>query len=173
MIKVVYLCARDHRLGVPSNVKVWYNDICVYAKPLDFECDCLDVDLTPFDILIATPPCNYWSKANYRRNRSAVALATKHLLPTLLQKFEATGKPFIIENVDNINLMEREFQATKHYWFRHCHHVYFTNRMSCLFDKGPLTFLKYKMSQGHRDGNPSVDYVLNTWLRSVLEQEFL
>ena len=36
----------------------------------DIDGDMLDCDLTPYDYVIATPPCNYWSKANYRRNES-------------------------------------------------------------------------------------------------------
>lgn len=29
--------------------------------------DMMDVDLTPYDYIIATPPCNYWSRARGKR----------------------------------------------------------------------------------------------------------
>ena len=63
--------------------------------------DMMEVDLAEYDYIIATPPCNYYSRANYRRETSAYAQATKHLLPSILNKLIALGKPFIVENVKN------------------------------------------------------------------------
>ena len=60
----------------------------------------MDIDLTPYDFIIATPPCNYWSIA--RGNRcSQYSLDTKHLLPDIITKLSKTGKPYIVENVIN------------------------------------------------------------------------
>ena len=61
--------------------------------------DMMNVDLTPYDFIIATPPCNWWSRANYRRDRSPYALQTKHLLPDIIKKLCEQDKPFIVENV--------------------------------------------------------------------------
>lgn len=66
--------------------------------------DMLDIDLSPYDFIIATPPCNYWSRCNYRRDKSSYALQTKHLLIDLLEKLINCGKPFLVENVRNDNL---------------------------------------------------------------------
>lgn len=63
--------------------------------------DMLDIDLTPFDYIIATPPCNYYSRANYRRETSEYSQKTKHLLPTILKRLCNQDKPFIVENVRN------------------------------------------------------------------------
>ena len=67
----------------------------------DIAGDMMNVDLTPYDYIIATPPCNYYSRANYRRETSEYAQKTKHLLPGILKKLIALGKPFIVENVRN------------------------------------------------------------------------
>lgn len=67
----------------------------------DIAGDMMDVDLSPYDYIIATPPCNWWSRANYRRNQSEYALKTKHLLIDIIDKLVHQDKPFIIENVRN------------------------------------------------------------------------
>lgn len=65
--------------------------------------DMLEVDLSPYDYIIATPPCNWWSRANYRRNSYEYALKTKHLLIDILHKLCNQSKPFIVENVKTRN----------------------------------------------------------------------
>ena len=101
MSKVVIYLASGFGI-LETNFTVIYND---YLVPSDLNCDMLEVDLAPFDILIASPPCNYYSRANYRRDTSSYALSTKHLLPCILEKFIQADKPFIIENVLNKRLM--------------------------------------------------------------------
>ena len=71
--------------------------------------DMMDIDLTPYDFIIATPPCNWYSKANYRRNVSEYALKTKHLLPDIIAKLYQLGKPFIVENVQNKSLIPHDW----------------------------------------------------------------
>lgn len=166
-LKVIYLCAREHRLKPIEGVEVIYNDIDPRFG-CDLVGDCMDVKLRKYDILIATPPCNYWSKANYRREFSKVAQATKHLLPDLLMRFEVSGKPYIIENVDNMNLMIREFNASRYPWFRNGHHIYFSNLINTLWSKDFICPMKQELPQGHRDNNEAVDYVLNEWLASTV-----
>lgn len=61
----------------------------------------LDVNLSPYDYIIATPPCNWWSKANPYYKKSTYSLSTKHLLPDTIIKLGSQNKPFIIENVIN------------------------------------------------------------------------
>lgn len=90
--------------------------------------DMLNIDLSLFDFIIATPPCNYWSRA--RGNKiSLYSLQTKHLLPEILKKLENQDKPFIVENVCNIKRFKEENILLN----RNCNiyiinrHVYFTN----------------------------------------------
>ena len=63
------------------------------------------VDLSNYDFIIASPPCNYWSKANPYYRTSKYSLETKHLLPDIIEKLSYLNKPFIIENVKNIKRM--------------------------------------------------------------------
>ena len=94
-MKGIYLAA--FRAEHP-NYNIIYQDI---NGKRDIGGDMMEVDLTSYDFNIATPPCNWWSKANYRRDRSPYALQTKHLLPDIIKKLCEQDKPFIVENVRN------------------------------------------------------------------------
>lgn len=78
------------------NYNIVYQDI---NGKRDLGGDMMDIDLTKFDYIIATPSCNYWSRSNYRRDKSNYSLKIKHLLPDILKKLCAQDKPFIVENV--------------------------------------------------------------------------
>lgn len=163
-MKVIYL-ASGH--GVLDSVyDVTYND---YYVPRDLVCDMMQVDLSAFDILIASPPCNYWSKANYRRDISTYAQSTKHLLPGILEKFIKAGKPFIVENVINKKLMKDIINNLPFGVFyielgRHC---YFTN---INFDISDLHFqcehIK-NLSVKNRQGSGGVNTVFNRFLSCI------
>ena len=99
--KVIYLAAGRAKLKYPFVV---YND---YKLKRDLICDMMSVNLNDYDILIATPPCNYYLRANSMRETSKYALETKHLLPDIIDKFIKTGKPFIVENVRNEPFFKR------------------------------------------------------------------
>ena len=92
-MKGIYLAAFK---PLHPNYEMDYQDI---NGKRDIGGDMMEVDLTPYDFIIATPPCNWWSRANYRRNRSPYALQTKHLLPDIIKKLCEQDKPFIVENV--------------------------------------------------------------------------
>lgn len=120
-MKIIYLAAGH---AVLNNDNVTYND---YYIKRDLVCDMLVVDLAHYDILIASPPCNYYSKANYRRDKSSYSLMTKHLLPDILNKFINIDKPFIVENVINKKLMRTIIDKSNCYYFEIGRHCYFTN----------------------------------------------
>lgn len=101
------------------NHNIVYQDI---NGKRDIDGDMMEVDLTPYDYVIATPPCNWWSRANYRRDRSEYALKTKHLLIDIIDKLCSQDKPFIIENVKNRK------QFTLHGLFNKRCYVYFVGR---------------------------------------------
>lgn len=96
-MKGIYLAAYKDR---HYDFDIDYNDI-IDLPGINVLGDLLDVDLTVYDFILASPPCNYYSKANYRRDFSDYALKTKHLLPDILHKLVNIGKPFIVENVRN------------------------------------------------------------------------
>lgn len=120
--RVIYLAAGRAKLKYPFVV---YND---YKVKRDLICDMMSVNLNDYDILIATPPCNYYSRANSMRETSKYALETKHLLPDIIDKFIKTGKPFIVENVRNEPLFKRLGLYEKNCLiYKYGRHTYWTN----------------------------------------------
>lgn len=111
-----------------KNYNIDYNDIKKTSEHINVIDDMLNVNLSTYDYIIATPPCNYWSRANYRRETSRYAQATKHLLPDIIDKLIKIGKPFIIENVRNNKLMNQYNLLDKDcYIIQHGRHTYWTN----------------------------------------------
>ena len=94
----------------------------------DIPGDMLKIDLKPYDYIIATPPCNYWSRANYRRETSEYAQKTKHLLPNIIDILLKINKPFIVENVRNTSLMKKHGLYRNDLYIYHIgRHTYFSN----------------------------------------------
>lgn len=89
--------------------------------------DMMDIDLSRFDFIIATPPCNFYSIAR-GKTVSTYAEATAHLLPDIIDKLISLGKPFIVENVVNYGVMcELGLFNKQCYVFRYGRHTYWTN----------------------------------------------
>ena len=127
-MKVIYLgaCRAYH-----PNYDVDYNDITP-GYHINIVGDMLKVDLSRYDVLIATSPCNYYFRANYRRDSSDYALSTKHLLPSVLELFVRSGKPFIIENVRNFSMFKKcgivdYCNKNGVIIYEYARHTYFTN----------------------------------------------
>lgn len=113
-----------------------YNDI-VSGYHINLVCDMLDVDLANYDFILASPPCNYYSRANYRRDISDYAINTKHLLPCCLANCILSNKPFIVENVRNWSLFDKcgiiDFcNRNGILIYEYGRHTYFTNVFLCL-----------------------------------------
>ena len=110
-----------------------YNDIIPYEH-VSLCCDMLAVDLSSFDYILASPPCNFWSRANYRRFTSDYSQKTKHLLPSILKKCVGSGKPFIVENVRNYSMFKKYgiidiCEKNGIFIYEYGRHTYFTNIM--------------------------------------------
>ena len=156
----VYLASKEHSI---SGYDIVYNDIIPFSG-IDLVCDMLNVDLNDYDFIIATPPCNYYSRANYRRDVSKVALETKHLLPTIIKRCEALGKPFIIENVCNSTLLPK----SNSYEFEFGNHHFYTNVFIFTPDKSySVKQHTSDRSYGKRDGNYNVDLIIRLFLEVV------
>ena len=157
-MKGVYLCARKHRI---PGYEIDYNDIVDYPG-INLCCDMLDVDLTYYDFIIATPPCNYYSRANYRRETSKVAQMTKHLLPSILEKLtkDFKDRPFLVENVCNKTLLPR---VPFVYQFDYGQHHFYTNVFFWILEE-PVKQNKAHVSRNKRDGNKNVDVVIRSFL---------
>ena len=159
-MKGVYLCSRLHRL---PGYDIDYNDI-EDLPGINLLCSCEDVDLSKYDYIIATPPCNYYSRANWRRERSSVALNTKHLLPFCIEACVRSGKPFIIENVLNSRLLPK----TNLFEFEFGQHHFYTNVLMLVYDKSYAVFQnKQYISRSLRDGNYNVDLIIKLFLETI------
>lgn len=120
-MKIIYLASGR---AILKHDNVTYNDL---LEPRDIQCDMMSVNLDPYDILIATPPCNFYSRASGGRH-SDYAMATAHLLPDIIDKFIATDKPFLVENVRNEPLFIKLGLYDKNcYVYKHGRHTYWTN----------------------------------------------
>ena len=162
MKKVIYLCAGNGIINLPG-FDIKYNDKFIKR---DFTCDCFDVDISNFDIFIGSPPCNFYSKANYRRYISDYSLDTFSILPTMLKLFYNSGKPFIIENVINKPLMFRVINdlPLDIFYFEAGRHCYFTNIYFHFNDKFSKADGIAHMSQKKRQGSGGVNLVFSRFL---------
>lgn len=115
-----------------ASFKAKHNDFDIVYQDIngkrDISGDMLDIDLEIYDFIIATPPCNYYSRANYRREESKYSQDTKHLLPVILNKLIKLNKPFIVENVRSPNIYKRlGLFDLPLYIYIHGRHTYWTN----------------------------------------------
>jgi hypothetical protein len=168
MDKVIYLAAGYAKLQEPG---ITYNDLII---PRENRQDMLSVDLSDYGILIATPPCNFYSYARGSRRPSDYALNTAHLLLEVIIKFYLTSKPFIVENVTNkttLNFIWAMCADLGLYRFKHARHTYITNfkfdfssvKEEFDFSKGGYFINKWSDRQG---GN-QVNAVFDLFIRAV------
>lgn len=163
------------------NYKIVYQDI---NGKRDLSGDMLDIDLTGYDFIICTPPCNWWSKANWRKNFSEYSLKTRCLLPIMIMRLAKLGKPFIIENVRNKNAFKEFglFDMGVNYYFIG-RHTYWSNidlSNSGIIQKPIIEYdsngnKKYMSSQNlgskDRQGGTEVHEVVEYFLKLVYFQE--
>lgn len=150
-----------------ENYDIVYQDINGLR---DLDGDMLEIDLTPYDFIIATPPCNYWSRANYRRETSEYSQKTKHLLPDILDKLKKLNKPYIVENVRNSTLFKKYGIYDKaDYVYEIGRHTYFTN----IPFNGTNIKQEYDFSYGGKrlvkntQGGDNVYNVIEYWLETI------
>ena len=127
------------------NHNIVYQDI---NGQRDLDGDMMDVDLADYDYIIATPPCNWWSRANYRRNSSEYALKTKHLLIDILYKLARIHRPFIVENVRNDAQFEKHGLFSYHniYVYKVGRHTYWSN------EKFDVSHIKQEAKSDYKNG---------------------
>lgn len=159
-MKGIYLCAREHRI---PGYDIDYNDIVAFSG-IDIVDDLMNVDVSKYDYIIATPPCNYYSHANWRRDTSRIAQSTKHLLPYCLDLCLTQGKPFLIENVMNSRLLPK----AECYQFDFGQHHFYTNVFMLIPDKSfAVRQNKQYTTPSQRDGNYNVDFVIRLFLERI------
>jgi hypothetical protein len=145
----------------------------------DLSGDMMEIDLSTYDYVIATPPCNYYSRANYRRYVSDYSLKTKHLLPSILKKLSKIGKPYIVENVINYPLMKEFYDVD--FVYQCGRHTYWTNVPFNPMNILQLKEFNYKVIKSgknkgrigdytpssKRQGGQNVHNVIEYWLQVV------
>ena len=176
-MKGIYLAAC---LARHPNYNIDYNDIDDKFG-CNIICDMMDVDLTKYDYIIASPPCNYYSRANYRRDISEYALSTKHLLPQILEKCGKLNKPFLIENVRNKVVMKQKgiFDICNKYnifVYFVGRHTYFTNQFINLTCKQKIDHVAKQIYYSknlnkYRQGGENVHNVIEIWLEYIHKKE--
>ena len=167
----IYLAACKAR---HNNYNIIYQDIDAKYK-CDILGDMLEVDLSKYDYIIATPPCNWWSKANPYYKTSKYALETKHLLPSIIDKLGKQDKPFIIENVIN----KKRFRENGIYdiidkynlYVKYVgRHIYITN-VECDLECEQHQDFKYGGKRvnkdGYNQGGSNVHIVIEKWLEVI------
>lgn len=137
--------------------------------------DMLDIDLSNYDYIIASPPCNWWSKANPYYWFSEYSLKTRHLLPLMIIKAAKSGKPFIIENVKNIKRMTENhiYKICEKFNVKWCYvgrHIYFTDKVYYLTCPQIQDFKyggKRVNNDGYNQGGENVHNVIEQWLKTI------
>ena len=176
-MKGLYLAACKAR---HPNYNIVYQDI---DKKYNCELngDMLLIDITDYDYIIATPPCNYWSRANPYYKTSDYSRKTKHLLPATILKLASQDKPFIIENVINKTRMTKfgimqliELYPELNYIEvgRHC---YISNTdIEFLLDIPQIQDFKYGgirvNKDGYNQGGTNVYNVIEAWLKKYFKE---
>lgn len=169
-MKIIYLASGR---AILNHENVTYNDL---KEKRDLQCDMLSVDLSNYDVLIATPPCNFYSHARGNNPPSEYAKNTKHLLPTIIEKFIRTGKPFIVENVRNAPLFKKlRFYDFNCFVYTHGRHTYWTNipiNMETIpqeFDFKNISGYGAVRLKSYVQGGRNVNDVFDYWLDVVKE----
>ena len=162
MSKIIYLAA--YKANHP-NYDMVYQDINGLR---DIGGDMMNVDLEPYDIIIANPPCNYYSRARGNRKPSQYAEDTKHLLPDILNKLNKLNKKYIVENVKNFKQLGKYFNHAA-YVYEYGRHTYWTN---IPFNPSQIEQIQDFKSGGKRQhsgtqGGLNVHNVIEHWLQVV------
>lgn len=175
-MKGIYLAAGN---AFHPNYDIDYQDLIIKR---DIGGDMLEIDLKDYDYIIATPPCNFWSRA--RGNKvSDYALETKHLLPDILNKLIKLGKPFIVENVKNDKRMLENNILPRYDCFIYYinRHIYFTNvklDISNIEQRQDFKYggkvIKYDdMNNQYHQGGFNVYNVIERFLLTIKELELI
>src|SRR5690554_2471693 len=168
-MKVLYLAS--------GNDKLDYDNIIYQDKFIkrDIGGCMLKTDLNNFDIIVASPPCNYWSRANYRRETSKYSQETKHLLPVIINKLIANGKPFIVENVRNKPLFEKngliDIKGLNVYYLGR--HTYWSNiDINDILKKVELPINEniQNIAGKNRQGGKDITQLFNLFIKKIKEK---
>lgn len=171
----IYLAACKAR---HPNYDIVYQDIDTKYK-CDLNGDMLKTDISGYDFIIATPPCNYWSRANPYYKTSNYSAITRHLLPDTIEMLGCQKKPFIIENVINRKRMTEHgifdiIEKYKLYVYYIGRHMYISNIFTPdILGVPQIQDFKYGgirvNKDGYNQGGTNVHNVIEKWLEIIKE----
>lgn len=161
-----------------NNYDIIYNDIDAKYK-CDITADALTIPLQKYNFIIASPPCNWWSKANPYYKTSPYALETKELLPKTIKKLAQLKVPFLIENVKNKKRMAENgifnLIAEKELYFQFVgRHIYISNiicNLECPQQQDFIYGGKRINKDGYNQGGTNVYNVVEKWLKYIHEEK--
>ena len=172
-MKIIYLASfKAHHPGW----NMTYQDINGLR---DIGGDMMEVDLDPYDVIIATPPCNYYSRANIAKYKGTLkansySVITRHLLPDIINKLSKQDKPFIVENVRSTEIDKIISKTPSHVFvYQIGRHTYWTNipfNASNIEQKYDFEYggkPVRDLSKHQRQGGQNVHNVIEWWLKVV------
>lgn len=174
-MKGIYLGAYT---AVHPDYDIVYQDI---NGKRDIPGNMMDIDLSEYDFVIATPPCNYYSRESGNRH-SKYAEDTAHLLPDIIEKLRTQKKIFIVENVRNdkkfrdLGLFDYDdvyvFRIGRHtiwssIWFYHW--IPYEYEFESYCDVGGNRHCRDRDNhkKRNRQGSDNVHLIVETWLKEV------
>lgn len=168
MTKIIYLASG---YGIIDHQNVTYQDKYISR---DIKGDMLEIDLSNYDIVLASPPCNYYSRALSYRNRekSKYANETAHLLPSILDKLKDNDKPYIVENVINKKRMKTIIDNFNGFYYEHGRHAYFTNVLIDLSTVSQINDNIQNRSKLQRQGGENVNRVFKCFVDYVIANNY-
>lgn len=171
--KGIYLAACKAR---HPKYNIVYQDIDGQYQ-CDIGGDMLETPILHYDFIIATPPCNWWSKLNMAYFKSWYAWQTIHLLPMIIMRLAINfrGTPFIIENVINRKKFTecgiyKLIQSMGLYTQEVGRHLYISNVIFDLDCPQHLDFGKNGKrinDDGYNQGGSNVHVVIEKWLYHI------
>lgn len=169
MKKGIYLAAYKAK---HENADIIYQDI---NGKRDLDGNMLEIDISKYDYIIATPPCNYYSRCNYRRETSKYAQQTKQLLPEILKKLIKIDKPWIVENVRNSKIYQKmKLYDIPCFIYIIGRHTYWTNILMPTdieqrqdFKNGGYVIKYNDMNNREHQGGYNVHNVIETFLNVI------
>ena len=157
-------------IAIHKNFDIIFQDI---NGQRDLDGSAFDYDLSQYDFIIATPPCNYYSKINHNREESDYALKTKDFLPNIIGILLQLGKPFIVENVINESLIPHQYDYDC-FVYKVGGHSYWTNiKLDEIYN---LPYIKQKKVQDNtlfRQGGYNVHLAVEYFLRVIHYTDFV
>lgn len=172
-MKILYGCCYKADLNIDD---VDYVDVIpglLKSHNCNYICTSIEnIKFTDYDVIICSPPCNYYCRHNWHRETSNYSLSTRHLLPFCINEAYKSGKPFIIENVRNMPMFKKLDIPKDIYIYTYGRHTYFTNVLLDLSGINQISEDIQNISSNKRQGGSNVNDVFLWFLSVVTNKDY-